>query len=697
MAGHKMSGYVASLRQALFASFIQLFNRLFPFASASTAEKAPPKSTQKEQQQPPSNPPNPSNPSNLSNQSNPSNLSTLSTLSTTFPTSTTLTTPIAKNKNTNTSYYTRSSPFLRHSPHGPCSHDSKHPFIDLEQGINPSSDLISSSQGEDTMAPSKKRGRKRGGPKSNGNGGGNGIGNGNSSTPSNGPSDAIVQSTLDRPIAPHPASQDSGPVRVTLSANQGDTTANSYQHSGQQSSGAGGGRLNDHLLSQQTPPSRSENALHTKYAGASSSQPSALEPLMTENQAQVQRSGSRIQQAATVPDPAPNRPAMAENIPPSKPAEHRGSDINPNTTNGFSHALQPPQPSQAAVPAPVKTVVIPRPTVALPLTDKNALKSVMPASPVSTVPNHLPGLIEPKTEEERIERAHHLKYMRAALDMGNLALSTNETPVGCVIVYHGRIIARGMNATNNTRNGTRHAEFMAVSALLSRKGVDNVQDIDQSPALDDACWGDVDPSDGHLYPYGQKLHPAPVVNRAILSECILYVTVEPCVMCASLLRQLGIKKVYFGAVNDKFGGTGGVFRIHMNSKPVSKPKDRPYQYGYGPQDASRVVKGRASLVPRDMDDGDGGNVEHGYTVEGGYLRDDAVSLLRRFYVQENGRAPQPRKKEGRAARLYAMENEGKMEGDGSDVAVDPDEEAEIQEDLFGGEENIEAAYIPTEV
>lgn len=57
--------------------------------------------------------------------------------------------------------------------------------------------------------------------------------------------------------------------------------------------------------------------------------------------------------------------------------------------------------------------------------------------------------------------------------------------------------------------------------------------------------------------------------------------------------------------------------------------------------------------------GDGGNVEPGYEVEGGWGRDEAVTLLRQFYVQENGRAPVPRKKEGRAARLAAM-----MERDG---------------------------------
>jgi len=218
-----------------------------------------------------------------------------------------------------------------------------------------------------------------------------------------------------------------------------------------------------------------------------------------------------------------------------------------------------------------------------------------------------------------------------------LALKTNETPVGCVLVYQGRVTARGMNATNVTRNGTRHAEFMALSALLSRREPGDVMIAKSNPELDDASWGDVDPKDGHIYPYGQKLHPAPVVDRSIISECVLYVTVEPCVMCASLLRQLGIKKVYFGAVNDKFGGTGGVFRVHMNSKPVNVPKDRPYQQGYGPHDINLISKGRAVALPRDDDDGDGGNVEAGYPVEGGYLRDDAVALLRRFYVQENGR------------------------------------------------------------
>lgn len=334
-------------------------------------------------------------------------------------------------------------------------------------------------------------------------------------------------------------------------------------------------------------------------------------------------------------------------------------------------------------------------------------------------------------------------------NQAQLALRTNETPVGCVLVHNGRVIARGMNATNMTRNGTRHAELMCINALLSywddvnkadetSSNVDNIGDAysecgsaedydDEKNDFTEDDWEKVDPSKGHLFPYGQKLHPARVVNQDIIHECSLYVTVEPCIMCASMLRQYGIKKVYFGAANDKFGGTGGVLRIHMNSKPnepvqqnvsyietyVTNMMSRPKRVSRPPrpltvnteeanaatedpltdgactpsptdsvgsqEDGGTLTAKVTTTVTRTMvttdntdnppvvrhtstipiaegavparDEGHGGNVEPGFDVEGGWGRDKAVFLLRQFYVQENGRAPAPRKKEGRAQRL----------------------------------------------
>ncbi|PNH64890.1 hypothetical protein VD0001_g8684 [Verticillium dahliae] len=310
--------------------------------------------------------------------------------------------------------------------------------------------------------------------------------------------------------------------------------------------------------------------------------------------------------------------------------------------------------------------------------------------------------------------------MDQALDMARLALRTNETPVGCVIVHNNKVIAKGMNATNVTRNGTRHAEFMAVSALLSYRPVGVTSDDaaaeprhvptemsaaerEQRDREKDAELGP-DPSlkdtsyvkNGHLYPYGQKQHPDPRVPRSIIRESVLYVTVEPCVMCAGLLRQLGIRKVYFGAVNDKFGGAGGVFSIHLNS---IRPQDRPYikelpsesenndsgttapsrpvsaqsaQLAQSTQPAPKSQNGQYHM-PQSNPDGDGGNVERGFEIEGGWGREEAVGLLRRFYVQENGRAPQPRKKEGRAARLAAMEAGNSQDAQGVVTGGTPEE------------------------
>lgn len=332
-----------------------------------------------------------------------------------------------------------------------------------------------------------------------------------------------------------------------------------------------------------------------------------------------------------------------------------------------------------------------------------------------------------------------------------MALKTNETPVGCVLVYRNRVIAKGMNATNISRNGTRHAELMAISALLSYSPASDTEvSKHNSPAkmaaaktsqaaaatayVETSTWGDVDPKDGHLYPYGQKLHPAPRVSRSVINECTLYVTVEPCVMCASLLRQLGIKKVFFGAVNDKFGGTGGVFRIHKNSPHTvtSTPPSPVPQNGKGvarPETVRRPVSINVTMdgqiiPPEDGNEnafvdipaepplpGDGGNVERGYDVEGGWGRDEAVTLLRQFYVQENGRgeliipdprrrsllirreAPVPRKKEGRAARLAAMmERDGHAGGAMSDGNLTDKENEAPDTPTDGKMEDLDGEY-----
>ena len=166
------------------------------------------------------------------------------------------------------------------------------------------------------------------------------------------------------------------------------------------------------------------------------------------------------------------------------------------------------------------------------------------------------------------------------------------------------IVGRGMNATNRTYNGTRHAEFVAINDVLT------TIERSRKPELNGGADGKV----------ARNLEPG------ILKDCDLYVTVEPCIMCASLLRQFGIRRVFFGASNEKFGGTGGVLNIQQGNGRESSPSSERFD--------NRT----------ELQDGD-------YQVSGGWLREEAIVLLRRFYVQENDRAPEPRGKKDRVLKL----------------------------------------------
>jgi tRNA-specific adenosine deaminase 2 len=168
-------------------------------------------------------------------------------------------------------------------------------------------------------------------------------------------------------------------------------------------------------------------------------------------------------------------------------------------------------------------------------------------------------------------------FMHEALKLAEEAYAAGEVPVGCVFVHNGCIIAKGRNNTNETKNGTSHAEIEAMAALF----------------------------------LGKNTH---IPSLEIMTETDLYVTVEPCLMCASALGLMKIRKVYFGCSNDKFGGCGSVFSVHL------------------------------------------GNNDHGkYEVEGGLLANEAIMMLRRFYVRENDHAPNPKKKHNRVLKNISKE------------------------------------------
>ena len=113
----------------------------------------------------------------------------------------------------------------------------------------------------------------------------------------------------------------------------------------------------------------------------------------------------------------------------------------------------------------------------------------------------------------------HERFMKEAIRQAKKAEALNEVPIGCVIVRDGRIIARGYNRRNTDKNTLSHAELTAV-----RKAAKKVGD-----------WR--------------------------LEGCSMYVTLEPCQMCAGALVQSRIDEVFIGCMNPKAGCAGSILNL----------------------------------------------------------------------------------------------------------------------------------------
>lgn len=111
------------------------------------------------------------------------------------------------------------------------------------------------------------------------------------------------------------------------------------------------------------------------------------------------------------------------------------------------------------------------------------------------------------------------KYMREALRQAKKAYALGEVPIGCVIVHEGKIIGRGYNRRNTDKNTLSHAEITAINKASKKIG----------------DWR--------------------------LEDCTLYVTLEPCQMCAGAIVQARIPEVVMGCMNPKAGCAGSILNI----------------------------------------------------------------------------------------------------------------------------------------
>ncbi|MBR1391224.1 MAG: tRNA adenosine(34) deaminase TadA [Lachnospiraceae bacterium] len=113
----------------------------------------------------------------------------------------------------------------------------------------------------------------------------------------------------------------------------------------------------------------------------------------------------------------------------------------------------------------------------------------------------------------------HTKYMRAAIREAVKAEKIGEVPIGCVIVQNDKIIARGYNRRKKDRDTLSHAELIAIRKASKKTG----------------DWR--------------------------LEDCTMYVTLEPCQMCAGAIVQARMKKVVIGCMNPKAGCAGSILNL----------------------------------------------------------------------------------------------------------------------------------------
>lgn len=111
------------------------------------------------------------------------------------------------------------------------------------------------------------------------------------------------------------------------------------------------------------------------------------------------------------------------------------------------------------------------------------------------------------------------RFMREAIRQARKAYALEEVPIGCVIAYEGKIIARGYNRRNTDKNTLAHAELIAIKKASKKLG----------------DWR--------------------------LEGCTMYITLEPCQMCAGAIVQARVSRVVVGSMNPKAGCAGSVLNL----------------------------------------------------------------------------------------------------------------------------------------
>jgi len=145
----------------------------------------------------------------------------------------------------------------------------------------------------------------------------------------------------------------------------------------------------------------------------------------------------------------------------------------------------------------------------------------------------------------------HTQFMQEALKEARLALKEDEVPIGAVIIHKGRIIGRAHNQVERLKDPTAHAEILAITCASN------------------------------------------YLNTKWLNDASLYVTIEPCSMCAGALVLSRIKNLIYGSNDPKAGACGSIINIAANKRLNHRVKIRK---GILEQECGYLLKGFFSRI-----------------------------------------------------------------------------------------------------
>lgn len=123
-----------------------------------------------------------------------------------------------------------------------------------------------------------------------------------------------------------------------------------------------------------------------------------------------------------------------------------------------------------------------------------------------------------------------MDFMNQAMILAMRAMKHDDVPIGAVIVHKGRIVARGENRVQQKKNPTLHAEIVAINRACKKLGT------------------------------------------KFLDDCDIYVSLEPCAMCATAISFARIKNIYFATPDQKGGGITANARVFESDKHLWKPE-----------------------------------------------------------------------------------------------------------------------------